>query len=120
MFMAAAKYRLRFFFDTGAGVCLWPGNDAAREKYDDAIDPRSLPLPEETIEDVERVTAWFDHWMDWANAPAPNPDWDEAENARWEAAARQVLDKLRRQLAPEHEIIDEEFTPREGIKPIEK
>lgn len=42
----APKYRLRFFFDTGSGVCLWTANDAAREIYDYPVSMEALPVSE--------------------------------------------------------------------------
>lgn len=56
---------------------------------------------------MERVTAWYDQWRDWDQSPQPNPSWDEAVFA---AAARQLLDKIRRELGPDYAIIDEEFS----------
>lgn len=108
---AQVIYRLHFFFDTGSGVCLWAGNDAARERYDYPIDPRQLPLPEATATELEHIAAWYDQWMDWDRAPEANPAWDAAEDARFKAAARQLLDKVRQQLGPEYEVIDEALFP---------
>lgn len=104
---ARPMYRLRFFFDTGSGICLWSGNEAARQRYGYPIEPQALPLPEATIHEMEQVTAWYDQRMDWDQAPQPNPSWDEAAFA---AAARQLLDKMRRELGPDYEVIDEEFS----------
>jgi hypothetical protein len=43
-----ATYHLRYFFDPGAGICLWSSNDAARQKFDYPVDARDLPVPETT------------------------------------------------------------------------
>ena len=104
---ARPTYRLRFFFDTGSGVCLWSGNEAARQRYGYPVAPRTLPLPEDTSREMERLITWYDEWMDWASAPQPNPSWDEAA---FTAAARQLLDKIRRELGPDYEIVDEEVS----------
>jgi hypothetical protein len=104
---ARPTYRLRFFFDMGSGICLWSGNEAARQRYGYPVEPQALPLPENAIREMEKVIAWYDHWMDWGNAPQPDPSWDEAA---FTAAARQLLDKIRRALGPDYEVIDEEFS----------
>ncbi|MFC6661259.1 hypothetical protein [Deinococcus multiflagellatus] len=36
-------YRLRFFFDTGSGICLWAGDPATEARYGLAVDPQTLP-----------------------------------------------------------------------------
>jgi len=56
---------------------------------------------------MERVIAWYDEWMDWNNAPQPNPSWHEAA---FTAAAQQLLDKIRRELGSDYEVIDEAFS----------
>jgi hypothetical protein len=104
---ARPTYRLRFFFDTGSGVCLWSGNEATRERYDYPVEPRALPLSEDTIREMERAIAWYDQWMDWANAPQPKPSWDEAA---FKTVACQLLDKIRQELGPNYEVVDEEFS----------
>jgi hypothetical protein len=104
---ARPTYRLRFFFDTGSGVCLWSANEAARERYDYPVEPRALPLQEDTVCDMERVIAWYDEWMDWNNAPQPNSSWDEAA---FTEAARRLLDRLQQELGPDYEVVDDEFS----------
>jgi hypothetical protein len=101
---ARPTYRLRFFFDMGSGICLWSGNEAAGQRYDYPVEPRTLPLQETTIREMERLITWYDQWMDWDHAPQPHPSWDEAA---FTAAARPLLDKLRRELGPNYEVVDE-------------
>jgi hypothetical protein len=104
---ARPMYRLRFFCDTGSGVCLWSGNEDARQRYDYPVEPRALPLSEDTVREMERVIAWYDEWMDWANAPQLTPSWDKAA---FTAAARQLLDKIRRELGSDYGIVADEVS----------
>src|SRR6266487_7005744 len=102
---ARPTYRLRFFFDTDSGVCLWSGNEAARQRYGYPIQPQALPLPEDTVRNMERVITWYDEWMDWNHAPQPNPSWDEAA---FTEAARRLPDRLQQELGPDYEVVDDE------------
>jgi hypothetical protein len=81
--------------------------EAARQRYDYPVEPRALPLPEDTVREMERVIAWYDPRMDWDQAPQPHPSRD---GDAFTAVARQLLDKIRRKLGPDYEIIDEEFS----------
>ena len=38
-------YKLRFFFDNFAGVCLWAGDIATMERFDYPVDLDMLPIP---------------------------------------------------------------------------
>lgn len=104
-----SKYRLRYFFDPGAGVCLWAANDAARERFDYPVDARDLPLPENTWWKVWYVCAWFDTSIDWDYPPNPSP-WNREERERFNAEAQKLLTLVREQLGPEFEVVDESGT----------
>jgi hypothetical protein len=102
-------YQLRYFFDPGAGICLWSGNDAAEARYGYPIDARSLPLPENTWRRVWYLCSWYDTSIDWNYPPDPSP-WDAAERERFNNEAQPMLAQLRKQLGPEFEIVDESGT----------
>jgi hypothetical protein len=82
-----AKFRLRYFFDPGVGVCLWAVNDAARERFDYPVDASDLPVPENTWRQVSYLCAWFDTIIEWDNPPGPSP-WSPGENERFNAEAQ--------------------------------
>jgi len=102
-------YRLRYFFDPGAGICLWAGNDAAESRFGSAIDPQSLPLPENTWRRVAYLCAWYDTRIDWSYPPNPST-WDFAEEERFKSEAQRLLALLREQLGQEFEIEDKSHT----------
>ena len=104
-----AKYRFRYAFDTGSGICLWPCNEEGYQEFAYTGDARELPLPENTWRRVHYVTAWWDTCIDWNYPPDPSP-WDEAERQRFNAEARKLLAMLREQLGPDFEIMDESGT----------
>jgi hypothetical protein len=103
------KYQLRYFFDPGAGICLWSANDAARERFDYPVDASKLSLPENTWRRLLYLCRWYDTSIDWSYPPDPSP-WDQAERQRFKAEAQRVLSLLRQELGPEFEIVDESRT----------
>lgn len=98
---------LRFFFDAGAGVCLWAGNDAARARFGYAVAHQDLPISVNAQRWLDHLVAWFDTSLDWENAPARGAFWTEAEAARFRAAAAVGLAMLRRELGDGFAVRDE-------------
>lgn len=55
-------YKLRFFFDNFAGVCLWAGNTATMERFDYPVDLDMLPTPHDLAEAGDDLIArWERH-----------------------------------------------------------
>lgn len=101
-----ARYALRYFFDPGSGICLWAGCDAARARFGYPVQARQLPLTRETRERVAALVDWYDRSVDWEYPAGPSL-WDEAEHARFAAAASRLLAVLRAELGADFEIRDE-------------
>jgi len=104
-----AKYRLRYFFDWGAGVCLWSDNEASRERFDYPVDVEELPLPTTIRRRAFFVIAWHDTFMDWEHAPDSSHWWPK-EQEPFNAAAQELLQLLREHLGPEFDVVDESGT----------
>lgn len=68
-------YELRYTFECGSGVCLWAENDAARERYDFAVDHCDLPIGENTKYWLNYLIAWFDTSMDWDDCAQQSNHW---------------------------------------------
>jgi hypothetical protein len=99
--------RIRYFFDAGSGVCLWAGNDEARQRHGYAIDAQALPLTDDTRGWLSHLIAWHDTRLDWDDPGGDSP-WPDDERPRFQRAAQEGLARLRRELpAPHFEIIDE-------------
>lgn len=98
---------LRLFFDAGSGVCLWAGNDAARERFGYAVAHEDLPLSVNTKRWLDYLVAWFDTSLDWENAPARGAYWTEAEEERFRAAVALGLEMARRELGDGFLVRDE-------------
>jgi len=89
---------LRYFFDAGSGVCLWAGDDAARERFGYAVAHGDLPLSVNAKRWLDYLVAWFDTSLDWENVPSRGAFWTEAEAVRFRAAALVGLEMVRREL----------------------
>ena len=100
-------YRLRFFFDHGSGVCLWTAGEAARERFGGyPVALGALPLPPATVREGEDLLTRYDTSLDRDDPAGPSP-WTDAEFAAFHADARAFLARLRRELGPAFEVVDE-------------
>lgn len=93
-----ARPELRFFFDAGAGICLWTGNDAAEARHDFAVDVDELPLSADTRCRLRHLMAWYDTSID-MNDPAGASPWSAEENQRFNAAVQDIVPRLEQELA---------------------
>jgi len=98
--------KFRYFFDPGAGVCLWAADPEARERYGYGIDFKELPLNSDTRMDGARLLAWFDRSIDWSN-PRGETVWGEEEQQQFRAESQRFLVTLKSELGSNVEIIDE-------------
>ena len=98
--------RLRFFFDAGSGTCLWAGDDAARERFGYAIDAETLPLSPATRDALDTLIRRHDESIDWDDPAGPSP-WTADEHERFSTDVRAVLDRVRSELGPGFDVVDE-------------
>ncbi|HEX2201703.1 MAG TPA: hypothetical protein VHG91_00320 [Longimicrobium sp.] len=99
---APPRFRLRLMFEWRGG-CLWPGNAAARDAFDvDYVEDR-LPLSGETRQRLEELSVWHDTALDWDDPGGPSP-WTPDEEARFERAAAEILERVRAELGPEFQV----------------
>lgn len=101
-----SKYFLRFFFDAGAGTCLWSGDQLTKEKFGNPIDISKLPLDESIRRRVMYLSDWYDTSIDWSYPPNPSP-WDVQEKKQFEDAVQEFLIDVRQALFPDFEVKDE-------------
>lgn len=102
--------RLRFFFDAGAGVCLWAQDEAARSRFGYSVELGELGLPGELQSALEQLMADYDATIDWDD-PGRTGDLDTGPTAfGYEADAplggrvREILPRLRAAMGPGFEI----------------
>ncbi|MFQ5773033.1 MAG: hypothetical protein ACE5GS_00800 [Kiloniellaceae bacterium] len=104
----AARYRLRFFFDYEC-TPFWSGDEATRARFDYNVDPQELPLAEETRQEINRLSAWFERSLNRDYPPDPGP-WRQAECDRFNKAAETLLARCREELGPDFDVRNE-FKP---------
>lgn len=98
-----APYRIKLMFEWGGGT-LWPDNAAARDAFDVGSIEDRLPLSEPTRARLDALSAWHDTALNWDYPPDPGP-WTDADEARFEAAAADVLAAVRADLGPDYEVV---------------
>jgi len=113
----SSTIQIRVFFDAGSGICLWAGNEAARNKYRDYPIPQTkLPISVALQSRIGKLIERYDTSIDWDYPPDPTP-WTDEECRDFNEAAQEMVTQLADELAHDHEILNE-FTPR--TKPAEQ
>jgi hypothetical protein len=107
--MSEPRYQLRYFFDSGSGVCLWSSNAAARERFGYAVEADQLGLSTKLCRQHAHMCAWFDTSVDWDDPAGPSP-WTLEEAERFDDASTSMLRDLRQELGSEFAIADERRT----------
>ena len=100
------RYRARYFFDWGSGVCLWSDNDTTRAKFGYPIESSALDVSDELRAKLDAVIALQLGQLDEADPGGPSP-WSDSELRSFRRESRELLDQLRRELGDEWIIIDE-------------
>lgn len=98
--------RARFAFDAGSGGVLWTTSEQDWIRWGHPVDPARLPISQQLYDELTRLIDWYDTSMNWDYPPNPGP-WRERECERFNESARHALGRLRIELGPDWEIVDE-------------
>ena len=99
------KYRFLFWFEWGSGTVFQTDNDAANHKFGvGIIRPEHFPLTPETIEQIHSMSKWHDKSLNWDYPPDPGP-WRQDECDRFNAASKQLIEVVVKELGEDFEII---------------
>jgi len=98
-------YQVRLMFEWGGG-CIWCGNGAALERFDVGPIEEKLSLSAETLQELEKLSAWHDKALNWEYPPDPSP-WTQAEFEEFEEAALFMREKLKAELGASFEVLYE-------------
>lgn len=98
------RYKLKFLFDWGSGVCLWSANKNSEERFGDYPIPTNvLPVSQELRDELEHLIAWHDEALNWDNPGGPLL-WDERKIQEFMAAAKDKYIMLCHELGEDYEI----------------
>lgn len=106
------KYVLRFFFDYGAGGCLWGDNELARLDFgigpiDEIIADKTGKLSAEILNLIKELDDRHANYYNKDYPPDPSL-WQQGECDDFNKQIDTVLNSLRQQLSPGFEIIDKQ------------
>ncbi|NUM53303.1 MAG: hypothetical protein HUU46_06645 [Candidatus Hydrogenedentes bacterium] len=104
--MTKPNITFRYFFDLGAGTCLWSADDETRNRFGYAVDIDMLPVSAETKEQYARLLAWHDRAFNWSD-PTGDPVLGQEERARFNDAANRLFLQLRHELPEQFGLLDE-------------
>lgn len=109
--MTSMKYRLKFMFDWGSGVCLWADNEATEVKFGDyPVETYDLPISDELKATLEKLIYLYDESFD---PEDPNSDWlwDKNQIEEFLRTVRKAHERLCEELGLEYgvELILNEF-----------
>lgn len=100
---------LRFFLDAGSGVCLWAGNESARQQFGYPITLERLPLSNDLMSSGQGIIEDYNKSMDWNN-PAGRTIWDAEKCRAFNQRVEKFLVDMQNQLG-EGFRISNEFRP---------
>ncbi|MEV4414846.1 hypothetical protein [Catellatospora sp. NPDC049609] len=96
----------RFFFDAGSGGVLWMTEPAAWETWGNPVDLARLPIGEALRRELDALATRYDTSLNWDSPADPGP-WREDECAAFNRDVRDALGRLRAELGPRWQIIDQ-------------
>lgn len=102
-----AKYEFRFMFDWGSGTCVWSANDAARKKFDYAVELSQLPISDELVDYLNKICDKHDEALDW-DYPPNGLLWSEEEQNAFIKDARDGYEKLCKELGTGYHVVWED------------
>lgn len=98
------KYKLKFMFDWGSGICLWSANKNAEEKFGNyPIATDDLPISKELKEKLEQLIEWHDEAFNWDD-PSGDLLWDNEQVHEFMLAAKNLYLVLCDELGEEYEL----------------
>lgn len=98
---------LRYFFEYGVDTVLWPDDVSSPLGY--PCDTPLVPVTEETRGEIERLADWYQSSLDWDDPSAAGP-WSVQERESFNAQAKALLDRIRREL-PSGWTVEDRFRP---------
>jgi len=97
------KYKLRFFFDCGSGICVWAENEIAQKKYGYPVANDMLPISKALANELDSLVIEYDDSIDWEYPPNPSP-WTEEQIIDFSNRVNVAYIELCKELGPNYEV----------------
>lgn len=106
------RYQLKFFFDYGAGGCLWGGNESTFEAFgvgpiDIVIAAKTGKIPQELLDEINRIDNWHATYLN-SEYPSDPSLWRQDECERFNAAVDLLFENIVLALGEEFEVEDQQ------------
>ena len=105
--LAVCVTALRFFFEYGVEVVLWPQDVQSVLGY--PCDTQRLPISEATRAEIDRLSARYQSSLDWDDPMGPSP-WPLEQREQFNTQARALLERIRSEL-PSDWVVEDRFCP---------
>lgn len=89
-------YSLNLMFEWGGG-CLWCNDDVTKERYGSGPIESVLPLSNKIKSELEELTEWHNHALDWNDPAGPSP-WSDDEFEKFDKQALELLQTIQNEL----------------------
>lgn len=97
-----ARFAIRLMFEWSGG-CLWCADETARARFGVGPIEHRLNLDQADLDRLDALSRWHDRALDWSDPAGPSP-WDDSEFDRFDAAAIELLERLRTALGDEFDV----------------
>lgn len=99
-----ARYRLRLFFDAGAGICLWSQDEATKARFGYPVESSALGLAHDLVQALEGMITDYDAAFDWTDPGGEQASliaFGYEHGAPLRERVRAVMPRLRAALGPD-------------------
>jgi hypothetical protein len=76
------------------------------QRWGQPVDPARLPISGSLRDELGRLVKWYDESLNWDYPPDPGP-WRQSECECFNEVSRRALLRLRQELGPDWELVDE-------------
>lgn len=99
-----AKYKLKFLFDWGSGVCLWSANQETEEMFGDyPVDSSKLHISSELMKSIDHLIDIHDDALDWDD-PGGELLWTDEKIEQFLSEAKLIYERLCNELGSEYDV----------------
>ena len=99
-----AKYKLKFLFDWGSGVCLWSANQETEEMFGDyPVDSSKLHISSELMKSIDHLIDIHEDALDWDD-PGGELLWTDEKIEQFLSEAKLIYERLCNELGSEYDV----------------